>query len=82
MGPAVMAMLVPVAAAMQRLEQQQRLLSESLLTGPPPASQAQLEQLGRLVTEQRELLLELLDSLQPTAEQQLGQSLGLDLHPS
>lgn len=70
--PLLLEALTPVAQAMQRLEERQletRLLLQQQLASPATPQ------------ETRELLLEVLSSLQPPAELVISQQLGLPLPP-
>lgn len=71
--PLLLQALTPVAQAMQRLEERQ---TETRLL-----LQHQLATLQTQDPEVREMLLEVLSSLQPTADQVIAQQLGLPLLP-
>ena len=79
--PLLLEALTPVAQAMSRLEQrQQEALTPVLRLEQQHQAKVRLEQAQ--LAETRELLVEILQSLQPPAEQVIAQQVGLSAPPT
>lgn len=80
LNPLLMAALVPMAEAMSRLDQRQQE-TQGLVLRLEQQHQAKVRLEQVQLVETRELLTEVLNSLQPTAEEQLVPQLAPSMRP-